>query len=127
MAFYGHDIRLDKLRNGIPVKAVIADMNRAGYAIKLSQFYRLLNGRWPSGQQVSMICEYFEVSPEWFLFGIQDGLLDNLSKSDKKLAKKFIKRLHKKNRLPPSIDELIRFAEDTLTLLSDEGGGVGKI
>jgi hypothetical protein len=112
--------RLALLKGSIPVQDVVTLMNKKGYTITVSQFYRLQGGKWPAEYQVYELCEFFNVTPEYLLFGIIDGLPGNLDKSDKKTINKLARHLSKKNkRESGKLESLISELEKTMALLSD--------
>ena len=80
--------------------AAATEMRRAGYKMTKSQLARIESGQWPSEYQLLSLCEFFEVTPEFLLFG-SSCPLDTLSPSVRRIAENIIKELADIDSPPP--------------------------
>lgn len=97
MPIGGHGKRLVSLRKmtGNSAKKTVQIMQEAGHKITLNQFYELQKDQWPTRQQVDIVCKFFNVTPEWWLCGIERGRIDELTQEEKKDVMRIIEHLAK--------------------------------
>ena len=101
LTMIGHGERLLQLieKKHSSVAAAAIFMKEVGYEINEGQLYRIIKGQWPTKKQVEMICEFFEVEEECFLFGKcymsrkHSDLMDGLSPKMRIMAEALVEKV----------------------------------